>query len=70
MEDTDEPPRPLLLTVRQAAQTLSIGRTTVYELIAEGELGVIHIGRAVRVPVTAVTEFVDRRVTAATNRQH
>ena len=51
----------LLLTVPQAARRLAIGRSTAYLLIAAGELEVIHIGRAVRVPAEAVEAFVTRR---------
>ena len=50
---------PLLLTILQAAAALSVGRSTVYEMIARGELDVVHLGRAVRVPVRAVEELVD-----------
>jgi len=32
----------------------------MYELIAAGQLETVHIGRAVRVPVEAVEEFVAR----------
>jgi excisionase family DNA binding protein len=49
---------PLLLTVPQAAALLSIGRTTAYELISAGELEVVHIRRAARVPVAAVEDYV------------
>jgi excisionase family DNA binding protein len=51
---------PLLLDVREAASVLGIGRSTLYELIADGEIEVVHIGRAARVPVAALHEFVDR----------
>jgi len=53
-------PLPILLTVRQAADLLAIGRTTAYELIAAGHLEVVHIGRSVRVPVEAVEVLVAR----------
>ena len=59
MEDNDD--RRLLLTVREAAAVLAIGRTTLYELIADGQLKTVHIGRAVRVPVAEVEAFVARR---------
>ena len=42
---------PLLLKVEAAAKLLSLGRTKTYALIASGELPVIRVGRAVRVPV-------------------
>ena len=54
-------PEPILLTIPEAARLLSIGRTMAYELISAGELEVVHIGRAARVPVEAVREYVDRR---------
>lgn len=53
-------PEPLLLTIVEAARLLAVGRTTVYELIERGELRAVHIGRACRVPVVAVTDYVER----------
>jgi len=53
-------PGPLLLTVRQTAAALCVGRTTIYELIGAGDLEVVHIGRSIRVPVAAVEEFVNQ----------
>jgi excisionase family DNA binding protein len=50
--------RPALLTVQQAARVLNLGRSTVYELIASGQLEVVHIGRSARVPVDAITKLV------------
>lgn len=49
-----------LLTIREAAQVLGVGRTTVYELVANDELEVVHIGRSARIPTAAVDDFVDR----------
>ena len=49
-----------LLTIREAAQVLGVGRTTVYELIANAELEVVHIGRSARIPTAAVDDFIDR----------
>ncbi len=54
---------PLLLTIPQAALVLAVGRTTVYELVAAGDLDVVHIGRSVRIPVDALRSFVNRRAT-------
>ena len=51
----------LLVTVREAAEVLAIGRSTVYELIGTGELEVVHVGRSARVPVEALREFVAAR---------
>jgi excisionase family DNA binding protein len=51
----------LLLTTREAASRLSIGRSTLYELIAAGEVEVVRIGRSVRVPTATLAVFVERR---------
>jgi excisionase family DNA binding protein len=51
----------LLLTMIDAARVLSIARTTMYELVAAGEIDVVHIGRAVRVPVAELHAFVARQ---------
>ena len=60
--ETNEQTRAVLpLTMIEAARVLSIGRTTMYELVAAGEIDVVHIGRSARVPVAAVEEFVERR---------
>lgn len=57
-EDTSEPGQ-ALVTVKQAARMLSLGRSTVYELIAAGRLEVLHIGRSARVPVDAIATLVN-----------
>jgi excisionase family DNA binding protein len=50
----------LLLTMVDAARVLSVGRTTMYELVAAGEIEVVHIGRAARVPAASIEAFVER----------
>ena len=53
-------PTERLLRIADAARVLGIGRTTFYKLIQEGDIHVVHIGRAVRVPVAEVDAFVAR----------
>ena len=60
-ERSERTERALLLTIVEAARVLSIGRTTMYELVAAGEIDVVHIGRSARVPVAALDSFVERR---------
>jgi excisionase family DNA binding protein len=55
----------LLVTVTEAAEMLNLGRSTVYDLISIGELKVVKIGRAARIPTADLREFVDRRVEAS-----
>jgi len=49
-----------LLTVSEAADLLGLGRSKAYELVMRGELKSIQIGRARRIPVTALDEFIKR----------
>jgi excisionase family DNA binding protein len=48
----------LLLTAEEAAAMLSIGRTRVYELIAQGQLSSVRIGTSRRIPLLALERFV------------
>lgn len=50
----------LLLTPTEAARTLGIGRSTLYELLRSGALASVRIGAARRVPADALTEYVHR----------
>jgi excisionase family DNA binding protein len=50
----------LLVSPEQAADVLNIGRTSVYRLIATGELRSILIGRSRRISASALVEFVGR----------
>jgi excisionase family DNA binding protein len=48
----------VLLRPEEAAEALSIGRSTVFHLMRSGELRSVKIGKSRRVPVDAVTEYV------------
>lgn len=52
----------LLVTPEEAARRLSLGRTTIYELMASGELQSVSVGRCRRVPVSELRSFVERLV--------
>ena len=49
----------LLLTPEEAAEALSIGRSTLYLLLQNDELRSVKIGAARRIPMAAVREYVD-----------
>jgi excisionase family DNA binding protein len=48
----------LLVTPEEAAELLSIGRTKLYELMADGTLPSVRIGKSRRVPRRALDELV------------
>jgi excisionase family DNA binding protein len=52
----------LLVTPEEAARRLSVGRTTIYELMSSGELQSVNIGRSRRVPVSSLASFVSRLI--------
>ncbi|MFF4595271.1 excisionase family DNA-binding protein [Amycolatopsis sp. NPDC001319] len=56
----------ILLTVEEAAEQLSIGRTTMFALIKAGDITTVRVGRLRRVPATAVADYVDRLTSAGT----
>ena len=56
---------PLLLNIPQVARMLSLSRTKVYELIETEGLPVVRFGRAVRVSLTALQQWLDQRSLAA-----
>jgi excisionase family DNA binding protein len=48
----------VLLTVEEAAQRLSIGRTTMYSLVSAGAIESVTIGRLRRVPSESLEKYV------------
>ena len=62
MENVKEPmPQRLLLRIPEVMTMLGLGRTKIYELIGSGDLPVIRVGKAVRIPVTALEKWVEQR---------
>ena len=57
----------LLLRPAEAAETIGIGRSKVYELLASGDLPSIRVGGSIRVPVTALHAW-DRAPTRGARR--
>jgi excisionase family DNA binding protein len=51
-----EPER--LLTVRQAAELLGTSERFPRRLVAERRIRFVHVGRHVRIPVSALREFI------------
>jgi len=60
----DPAPAPirLLLTIPEAAASLGISRSLVYELVQMGTIATIKIGRSRRVPVAALEDFIAQQL--------
>jgi excisionase family DNA binding protein len=59
---------PLLLTVVQAAQRISIGRSKLHELITDGQVQSVKIGGSRRIPVESLDRFISRLLEAVEGR--
>ena len=50
---------PLVLNVIDVARVLGVGRRRAYLLITEGAIRHVRVGRAIRIPRSALVEFLD-----------
>ena len=58
-----------LLTLSQVEAELSLSRSTLLRAIQRGDLRVIRVGRAVRIPATELDRFIrERQAEAAAAR--
>jgi excisionase family DNA binding protein len=55
-------PPTLLVDTREAARMLGCSRSLIYEFISAKELPTVKLGQLTRIPVTALEEFVARRL--------
>jgi excisionase family DNA binding protein len=51
---------PKLISIKETCIVLGVGRSTVYELIGQGALRSVKIGRRSLVPVEELTAYVER----------
>lgn len=52
----------VLLTPEEAGTRMGVSRSVVYELLAEGRLDSIRIGRSRRIPVKAIDTFIQAQL--------
>jgi excisionase family DNA binding protein len=52
------PKEPMLLTLKETAMVLRLGRSKLYELMAAGKLRSVKIGGSRRISATALAEFI------------
>jgi excisionase family DNA binding protein len=53
----------LLLTVEEAAERLGIGKTLAWELVWDGVLPSVRLGRCVRIPLRALEDWIAQTAT-------
>jgi excisionase family DNA binding protein len=54
-------PAPLCVRVNVAARMIGIGRTKLYELIGNGEVETIKVGKATLVTTASLNAMIERR---------
>jgi excisionase family DNA binding protein len=57
--------RQLLYKPESAGAILEMGRTSIYALMASGELRSVKIGRSRRIPAEALEEYVGKLIQAS-----
>ena len=55
-------PLKLLLTMDEAARALGLGRAFLYTLVMNKQIASVKIGRARRVPVSALETFISQQL--------
>jgi excisionase family DNA binding protein len=51
---------PLLVTIRTASKMLSLGESTVYAMVASGAIPYVPVGRAKRIAVSDIQDWIDQ----------
>jgi len=59
----------LLLRPAEAANLLSVGRTKIYQLLADEELPSVRLGGSIRVPLGALERWVEDQVRTDADRE-
>jgi excisionase family DNA binding protein len=67
MTDTTKP-RPAH-TVKETLQILPLGRSTIYKLVATGELRSVKVGKKILIPESAIFDFLERQPLAGSPAQ-
>ena len=65
---TEPATRPLMLSVEQVCATLGVGRTTLWAMVRDGEIGSVKRGTRLQFPLAVVEEYVAQQAERA--REH
>ena len=66
-DPASERPSPLAVTPEQAAEMLSLHRSMIYKLMASGELPSLKVGRARRIRLSDIEDWLEAAVSAPTD---
>ena len=55
----------VLLRVDEAAQLLSLGRSTLYAMAAAGTIPTVRVGRSLRIPREELNRWIEQRTEQA-----
>ena len=61
---TDQTISKLLLTVEEAAHVMSTNRNRIYQMLRDGEIMSVLIGRSRRIPYSALERWIADRISA------
>lgn len=50
----------MTISVAEAAQYLGIGRNRIYDLLHEGKLPAVRLGKNYRIPIKSLDEWLDK----------
>lgn len=62
----DETTEPLLLTVKEAAALMRVGRDTTYALVSQRRIPCIKLGKQIRIPRKALIAHLEREAVQQT----
>ena len=53
-------PQPIAVRIKEACRLTGIGRSKLYELIADGRLEIVKVGAITLVPMDSLLQLIDR----------
>lgn len=64
-ERNEAHPEAIAFSIEDAAKRISVGRSTIYELIGEKAIRTIHVGRRTLIPESELRRFIAERMGVA-----
>ena len=61
-QPTPAKPEPLLVRVEEAARLLGLSRSTLYEMLAAGEIESVRRGSARRIPMATLHSWINQNL--------